>query len=81
MSSARAAFYFIGVVLLAVAAISIGRQLDGGEELDWKGPCLIAFGGLGALGMGVFSSIQSTQDQECNDPRADGTGDIGGDPD
>jgi len=81
MSSARAAFYFIGTVLLAVSAISIGRQLDAGADLDWKGPCLLALGGLGAMGMGVFSNIQSTQDQECNEPRADGTGDLGGDPD
>jgi hypothetical protein len=81
MSSARAAFYFLGTVLLAVAAISVGRQFGAGEPIEWQGPCIIALLGLGAVGLGVFSSIESTQDNECNDPRADGTGDLGADPD
>jgi hypothetical protein len=81
MSSARAAFYFIGTALLVVAAISVGQQLNGSDPIEWQGPCLLAIGGLGVLGIGIFSNIQSTNDAECNDPRADGTGDLGADPD
>jgi hypothetical protein len=81
MSSARAAFYFLGIVLLAVAGITIGRQFAAGEPIEWQAPCLIALVGVGAVGLGVFSSLESTQNNECNDPRADGTGDVGADPD
>jgi predicted metal-binding membrane protein len=81
MSSARAAFYFLGIVLLAVAAIIVGRQFAASEPIEWQAPCLIALVGLGAAGLGVFSSLESTQSNECNDPRADATGDIGADPD
>jgi hypothetical protein len=79
MSSARVAFYFLGTVLLAIAAVSLGRQFAGEEAaIEWQGPCLLALVGLGALGVGLFSNLESTQDKECNDPRADGTGDLDG---
>ena len=81
MSSARAAFYFIGTVLLAVAAIIIGRQFGAGEPIEWQAPCIVALVGLGSVGLGIFSNLESTQNEECNDPRADGTGDLGADPD
>ena len=81
MSSARAAFYFIGIVLLAVSAILVGRQFGAGEPIEWQAPCIVALVGLGAIGLGIFSSLESTQNNECNDPRADGTGDLGVDPD
>ncbi len=81
MSSARAAFYFIGIVLLAVSAILVGRQFGAGEPIEWQAPCIVALVGLGAIALGIFSSLESTQNNECNDPRADGTGDLGVDPD
>jgi hypothetical protein len=81
MSSARAAFYFLGTVLLAVAAIIIGRQFAAGESIEWQAPCVLALLGVGAVGLGVFSNLESTQNNECNDPRADGPGEIGADPD
>jgi hypothetical protein len=79
MSSARVAFYFLGTVLLAVAAVGLGRQFAAGEDaIEWQGPCFLALFGLGALGVGLFSNVESTEDKECNDPRADGTGDLDG---
>jgi hypothetical protein len=81
MSSARVAFYFIGIVLLAAAAIIIGRQFGAGEPIEWQAPCIIALFGLGSVGLGIFSDLESTQNNECNDPRADGPGDLGADPD
>jgi hypothetical protein len=81
MSSARASFYFLGTVLLAVAVIIVGRQFAAGEPIEWQAPCILALVGFGAVGLGVFSNLESTQNNECNDLRADGTGDIGADPD
>jgi hypothetical protein len=39
---------------------------------------VLALVGLGTLGVGLFSNVESTQNKECNDPRADGTGDLDG---
>jgi hypothetical protein len=79
MSSARIAFFFLGTVLLVVAAISIGRQFASEVvAIEWMGPCALALLGLGALGVGLFSSVESAHNDECNDPRADGMGDIDG---
>jgi hypothetical protein len=62
MSSARIAFYFLGTVLLAIAAVSLGRQFAGEDVvLEWQGPCVLALVGLGALGVGLFSNVESTQ--------------------
>jgi hypothetical protein len=59
MSTTRAAAYFLGVVLLVVAAIAIGRQFEGGEPVDWLGPCLLGAGGALLLGMGIFLPLRS----------------------
>jgi hypothetical protein len=61
-NAVRASLYFVATVLMATAAVLIGRQFQAGEPPELLAPCVLALLGAGVFGFGLFAPVPAPDD-------------------